>query len=142
MKWLFNERFDEDEFDDEEFDDEEENYEAFSVDELAEILKQEEGLEVEVVNKRKGVREIHVHCADPAETRKNLRFEVGPDIGVEFLQPRKTKATGFSLQAVQDGTDEMILVKIMKGGTHRAGRKNELATLTSPTDMARGFSLT
>ena len=126
MKWLFNERFDEDEFDDEEFDDEEENYEAFSVDELAEILKQEEGLEVEVVNKRKGVREIHVHCAKPAETRKNLRFEIGPDIGVEFLQPRKTKATGFSLQAVQDGSDEMILVKIMKGGTHRAGRKNEL----------------
>jgi hypothetical protein len=30
------------------------------------------------------------------------------------------------LQALQDGTDEMIIVKIMKGGSHRAGRKNEL----------------
>ena len=69
---------------------------------------------------------IHVHCANPSETRKKLRFEVGPDIGVEFVQPRKTKATGFMLQAIQDGTDEMIIVKIMKGGTHRAGRKNEL----------------
>ena len=109
------------------FDDEDENYEAFSVDELAEILKQEEGLEVEVVEKKKGVKTIHVHCADPSETRKKLRFEVGPDIGVEFIQPRKTKATGFMLQAIQDGTDEMINVKIMKGGTHRAGRQNELA---------------
>ena len=114
--------FDDDDIED--FDDE--NYEAFSVDELAEILKQEEGLEVEVVEKKKGVKVIHVHCADPSETRKKLRFEVGPDIGVEFVQPRKTKATGFMLQAVQDGTDEMIIVKIMKGGTHRAGRKNEL----------------
>ena len=116
--------FDDDDIED--FDDDE-NYEAFSVDELAEILKQEEGLEVEVVEKKKGVKVIHVHCADPSETRKKLRFEVGPDIGVEFVQPRKTKATGFMLQAIQDGTDEMIIVKIMKGGTHRAGRQNELA---------------
>ena len=101
--------FDDDDIED--FDDE--NYEAFSVDELAEILKQEEGLEVEVVEKKKGVKVIHVHCADPSETRKKLRFEVGPDIGVEFVQPRKTKATGFMLQAVQDGTDEMIIVKII-----------------------------
>ena len=113
-------------FEDADFDDDEENYEAFTADELAEILRQEEGLEVEVVEKKKGVKTIHVHCADPSETRKKLRFEVGPDIGIEFVQPRKTKATGFMLQAIQDGTDEMINVKIMKGGTHRAGRKNEL----------------
>ena len=120
--------FDDDieDFEDDGFDDDEENYEAFTVDELAEILRQEEGLEVEVVEKKKGVKTIHVHCADPSETRKKLRFEVGPDIGIEFVQPRKTKATGFMLQAIQDGTDEMINVKIMKGGTHRAGRKNEL----------------
>ena len=110
----------------EDFEDDEENYEPFSVEELAEILKEEEGLEVEVVKKRKGVNVIHVHCADPSATRSKLRFEVGPDIGVEFIQPRKTKSTGFMLQALQDGTDEMIIVKIMKGGSHRAGRKNEL----------------
>lgn len=115
MEW-FNERI----MDDDGFDDEE--YEAFSVEELAEILKEEEGLEVEVVEKRKGVKVIHVHCADPKATRHKLRFEVGPDIGIEFVQPRKTKAGGYALQAVQDGTDEMILIRIMKGGTHRAGR--------------------
>ena len=106
--------------DDDDFDDEE--YEAFSVEELAEILKEEEGLEVEVVEKRKGVKVIHVHCADPKAIRHKLRFEVGPDIGIEFVQPRKTKSGGYARQAVQDGTDEMILIRIMKGGTHRAGR--------------------
>ena len=122
-KWLFNERFDgEDDFDE----DDDENYEAFTVEELAEILSEEEGLTAVVNIKRKDYKEIHIHCANPEETRKKLRFEIGPDIGVDFVQPRKTKATGYMLQALQDGSDEMIIIKIMKGGDHRAGRKNEL----------------
>ena len=53
-----------------------------------------------MVEKRKGVKVIHVHCADPKATRSKLRFEVGPDIGIEFVQPRKTKSGGYALQAV------------------------------------------
>ena len=65
--------------------------------------------------------------------RKELVGTIGPKLGIDFLVPRKTKKDGYTLEIPTYLDDEMeedgepIVVKIKKGGTHRAGRQNELA---------------
>jgi len=64
--------------------------------------------------------------------RKELEMVIGPKLGIDFVVPRKTKKDGYTLEIPTYIDEEMeeegepIVVRIRKGGTHRAGRKNEL----------------
>lgn len=113
--------------DDEEFEDDDDyGCEARTADEFADLLKTDAGLDAQVHEKKKGFRYIQINCQNPRETRKSLREEIGPDLGIEFIQPRKTKKDGFNLQIIVPDTEELIQVYIRKGGDFRAGRKNEI----------------
>ena len=61
--------------------------------------------------------------------RKELATVIGPKLGIDFIAPRKTKKDGYTLEIptyLDDDEEGMpIVVRIRKGGTHRAGRKNE-----------------
>ena len=81
----------------EDYDDEEEEVvEPFSIEEMAEILREEADLEVEI-RASKGVPTLFVLSEDPAETREYIRNEVAPDLDMEAFIPRKTKKGGFQV---------------------------------------------
>ena len=100
--------------------------EVLSIEDIKDMLSDEDGFEVEIRSPKKGVQVIYVLSEDPGRTRHLLKAEVLPDLGLDFIQPRKTKTTGFMLDIVQDGSDEVVPVRIVKGGQHQRGRKNEL----------------
>jgi hypothetical protein len=80
-----------------------------------------------VVNQvRKTTQEIQVNCADPKGMRRELAINIGPELGIQFRNIRKTKKDGFALEIVQDNVDETYIVRIKKGGDFRAGRANEI----------------
>ena len=62
---------------------------------------------------------------NPIKTRKYLVDEVGENLGIDFIVPRKTKADGYTLW-IQSPSSETFVVKIRKGGNFRGGRKNEI----------------
>ena len=74
---------------------------------------------------------LQVNSPDPKAMRKQLVRVIGPDLGIEFLAPRKTKKDGYTLEIPTYLDDDMedegepIVIRIKKGGSHRAGRKNE-----------------
>ena len=106
--------------------DDDEDADVLSIEDIKDMLSDEDGFDVEIRSPKKGVQVIYVLSEDPGMTRHLLKAEVLPDLGLDFIQPRKTKSTGFMLDIVQDGSDEVVPVRIVKGGQHQRGRKNEL----------------
>lgn len=101
--------------------------EPLTIEELADVLQEEYGLSAEVRQVRKNLKMLFVMTDEPWRVRKTLKDDIGPDLDIDFVQPRKTKSTGFMLQGLQEGAEEAILVKIVKGGIHQRGRKNEVS---------------
>lgn len=104
--------------------------EANTLDEYFDLLSEVDGLDVQIVQVRKDYRVIQVNSPDPKATRKELVRTIGPKLGIDFLAPRKTKKDGYTLEIPtylddEDEEGEPIVVRIKKGGSHRAGRKNE-----------------
>lgn len=105
--------------------------EANTLDEYFDLLSEVDGLDVQIVQVRKDYRVIQVNSSDPKATRKELVRTIGPKLGIDFLAPRKTKKDGYTLEIPtyldddEDEEGEPIVVRIKKGGSHRAGRKNE-----------------
>jgi len=105
--------------------------EANTLDEYFDLLSEVDGLDVQIVQVRKDYRVIQVNSPDPKATRKELVRTIGPKLGIDFLAPRKTKKDGYTLEIPtyldeeQDEEGEPIVIRIKKGGSHRAGRKNE-----------------
>lgn len=93
-----------------------------SIEEYETRLKEDKNLTVELRQETKTRKAIYVLTDDPIKTRKYMVTVTGPNLGITFATPRKTKATGYMLGIVQDDTDEVYLVKIKKGGIHRRGR--------------------
>lgn len=64
--------------------------------------------------------------------RSELLRTIGPNLGIDFVAPRKTKKDGYTLEIPtflddeEDYEGDPIVVRIRKGGVHRAGRMNEL----------------
>lgn len=108
-----------------------EDYEPNTIDEYFDLLQEVEGLDVQIVQVRKDYRVIQVNSPDPKQMRKDLVRNIGPKLGIDFLAPRKTKKDGYTLEIPtyldddQSEEGEPIVVRIKKGGSHRAGRKNE-----------------
>ena len=96
-----------------------------SIEDFVELLKTKD-LHVVVNQVRKTTQEIQVNCADPKGMRKELAINIGPELGIQFRNIRKTKKDGFALAIVQDNVDETYIVRIKKGGDFRAGRANEI----------------
>ena len=86
-------RKDFDEYDDEDAD-------VLSIEDIKDMLSDEDGFDVEIRSPKKGVQVIYVLSEDPGRTRHLLKAEVLPDLGLDFIQPRKTKSTGFMLDIV------------------------------------------
>lgn len=107
------------------------NYEPNTIDEYFDLLQEVDGLDVQIVQVRKDYRVIQINSPDPKAMRKELVRVIGPKLGIDFLAPRKTKKDGYTLEIptyLDDDMDEEgepIVVRIKKGGSHRAGRKNE-----------------
>lgn len=97
-----------------------------SIEQYEKLLKKDKELTVELRQETKTRKAIYVLTPDPIKTRKHMVTVTGPDLGITFATPRKTKATGYMLGIVQDDTDEVYLVKIKKGGIHQRGRQNEV----------------
>ena len=106
-----------------------ENYEPNTIDEYLDLLQEVDGLDVQIVQVRKDYQVIQVNAPDPKAMRKELVRNIGPRLGIDFLAPRKTKKDGYTLEIPtymdDDEEGEPIVVRIRKGGSHRAGRKNE-----------------
>lgn len=98
---------------------------AKSIEEFMELLKSK-GLQVTMRQPRKDLKEIQVNCADPKAMRKELAINIGPELGIQFQNIRKTKKDGFSLAIVQASVSETYIVRIKKGGDFRPGRANEI----------------
>lgn len=109
----------------------EDGYEPNTIDEYFDLLSEVDGLDVQIVQVRKGYRVLQVNSPDPKAMRKELVRVIGPNLGIDFLAPRKTKKDGYTLEIPtylddeEDEEGEPIVVRIKKGGSHRAGRKNE-----------------
>ena len=107
------------------------NYEPNTIDEYFDLLQEVDGLDVQIVQVRKDYRVLQINSDDPKATRKELVRVIGPKLGIDFLAPRKTKKDGYTLEIPtylddeQEDEGEPIVVRIKKGGSHRAGRKNE-----------------
>ena len=105
--------------------------EANTVDEYLDLLQEVDGLDVHIVQVRKDYRVLQINAADPKSMRKELVRVIGPKLGIDFVAPRKTKKDGYTLEIPTYLDDDMeeegepIVVRIKKGGSHRAGRKNE-----------------
>ena len=108
-----------------------ENYEPNTIDEYLDLLQEVDGLDVHIVQVRKDYRVLQVNAPDPKAMRKELVRVIGPKLGIDFMTPRKTKKDGYTLEIPTYLDDDMeeegepIVVRIKKGGSHRAGRKNE-----------------
>lgn len=108
------------------------NYEPNTIDEYFDLLQEVDGLDVQIVQVRKDYSVLQVNASDPKAMRKELVRVIGPKLGIDFLAPRKTKKDGYTLEIPtyvdddQDEEGEPIVVRIKKGGNHRAGRLNEL----------------
>lgn len=74
--------------------------EPLTIEELADVLQEEYGLSAEVRQVRKNLKMLFVMTEDPWHTRELLKNEVGEDLDIDFVQPRKTKSTGFMLHAI------------------------------------------
>lgn len=98
---------------------------ATTIEEFSDLLSEDETLTVELRQETKVRKAIYVLTDNPKATRRYLVGEVGPEMGIEFIVPRKTKADGYTLW-IQSPSDETFLVKIKKGGKFRGGRQNEL----------------
>lgn len=102
-----------------------------TIDEYFDLLSEVDGLDVQIIQARKDYRVIQVNSPDPKAMRKELVRVIGPNLGIDFLAPRKTKKDGYTLEIPtyldeeQEEEGEPIVVRIKKGGSHRAGRKNE-----------------
>ena len=102
-----------------------------TIDEYLDLLREVDGLDVQIVQVRKDYRVLQVNAPDPKAMRKELVRVIGPKLGIDFLAPRKTKRDGYTLEIPtfldddEDDEGEPIVVRIKKGGSHRAGRKNE-----------------
>ena len=107
------------------------NDEPNTVDEYFDLLQEVPELDIQLVQVRKDYKVIQVNSPDPKQTRKELVRVIGPKLGIDFLAPRKTKKDGYTLEIPTYVDDEMeeegepVVVRIRKGGSHRAGRKNE-----------------
>ena len=105
--------------------------EANTIDEYYDLLQEVEGLDVQIVQVRKDYRVLQVNTPDPKAMRRELVRVIGPKLGIDFLAPRKTKKDGYTLEIPtylddeEEDEGEPIVVRIKKGGSHRAGRKNE-----------------
>ena len=111
----------------------EDGFEPNTIDEYFDILSEVDGLDVQIVQVRNDYRVLQVNAPDPKAMRKELVNVIGSKLGIVFLAPRKTKKDGYTLEiptCLDDDMDEEecepIVVRIKKGGSHRAGRKNEL----------------
>lgn len=96
-----------------------------TIEEFMELLKTK-GLSVILRQPRKDLKEIQVNCANPKETRSQLAVNIGPELGIQFQNIRKTKKDGYALAIVQTNVPETYIVRIKKGGDFRPGRANEL----------------
>ena len=103
------------------------NDEPNTVDEYFDLLQEVPELDIQLVQVRKDYKVIQVNSPDPKQTRKELVRVIGPKLGIDFLAPRKTKKDGYTLEIPtyldddQDEEGEPIVVRIKKGGNHRAG---------------------
>lgn len=70
--------------------------EPLTIEEMADVLQDEAGLEVEVRGKD-GRKTIFVLTEDPAATRDYIRNEVAEDLDLDVIVPRKTKKGGFQI---------------------------------------------
>jgi hypothetical protein len=95
------------------------------IEEFMELLKTK-GIEALMIQPRKNLKEIQVNCANPQDTRRELVLNIGPELGIQFRNIRKTKETGYSLAIVQNNTEETYIVRIRKGGKYRPGQANEI----------------
>lgn len=98
---------------------------ANTIEEYADLLSEDENLVVELRQETKTRKAIYVLTDNPRKTRKYLVDEVGEDLGIDFIVPRKTKSDGYTLW-IQSPSGETFMVKIRKGGNFRGGRKNEI----------------
>ena len=110
---------------------EDNNNEPNTVEEYFDLLQEVEGLDVHLVKVRNNYNVIQVNAPNPKAMRKELVRDIGPRLGIDFLAPRKTKKDGYTLEIPtylddeHDEEGEPVVVRIRKGGDHRAGRKNE-----------------
>jgi hypothetical protein len=98
---------------------------ARTIEEFMELLKSK-NLHVTLRQPRKDLKEIQVNCADPKAMRRELAINIGPELGIQFQNIRKTKKDGFALAIVQTSVPETYIVRIKKGGDFRPGRANEI----------------
>lgn len=70
--------------------------EPLTIEEMADALQDEAGLEVEVRG-REGRKTIFVLTEDPAATRDYIRNEVAEDLDLDVIVPRKTRKGGFQI---------------------------------------------
>lgn len=61
-----------------------ENYEPNTIDEYFDLLSEVEGLDVHLNQKSNGHKEIQVNSPNPKQTRNELRWEIGPELGIDF----------------------------------------------------------
>lgn len=59
------------------------NNEANTVDEYFDLLSEVEGLDVHL-NQKSNHKEIQVNSPNPKRTRNELRWEIGPELGIDF----------------------------------------------------------
>ena len=71
-----------------------------SIEEYEEILKHDTELTVELRQETKNRKAIYVLTSDPVKTRRYMMTVTGPKFGIKFINPRKTKATGYILGIV------------------------------------------
>ena len=96
-----------------------------TIEEFMELLRTK-GLSVTMRQPRKDLKEIQVNCCNPKETRSQLAVNIGPELGIQFQNIRKTKKDGYALAIVHTNVPETYIVRIKKGGDFRPGRANEL----------------
>ena len=70
--------------------------EPLTIEEMADVLQDEAGLEAEVRG-REGRKTIFVLTEDPAATRDYIKNEVAEDLDLDVIVPRKTKKGGFQI---------------------------------------------